>query len=124
MDSDTGSYEIGRSTFFVPLETPLPLPLNQGVNSPVPPPRTRHNPFNKPESNPHQRSHSMRSTTSSTSGRLEDSRVLESSGSSKVSITFRELHGSYGRPILKDFNLWKHEQREKADSGADNLITF
>ncbi|XP_018570829.1 sesquipedalian-1 [Anoplophora glabripennis] len=104
-------------------ETPLPLPLAQGVNSPVPPPRTRHNPFNKPDNNPHQRSHSMRST-SSNSSRLEDTRLVENNASAKVSITFRELHNSYGRPILKDFNFWKHEQREKVDNSTDNLITF
>nr|CAI5851129.1 unnamed protein product [Callosobruchus analis] len=48
-------------------ETPLPLPLAQGTSSPVPPPRTRHNPFNKPDNNPHQRSHSMRSIGSNSS---------------------------------------------------------
>lgn len=55
------SYESGRSKFYVVLESPLPLA--QVVNSPIPPPRHRHNPFNKPEANsPHQRSHSMRSS--------------------------------------------------------------
>ncbi|KAJ8926641.1 hypothetical protein NQ314_020975 [Rhamnusium bicolor] len=117
------SYESGKSKFFVVLETPLPLPLVQNVNSPVPPPRTRHNPFNKPDNNPHQRSHSMRSTGSNSS-RLDDSRLLENNSGTKISITFRELHNSYGRPILKDFNFWKHEQREKLDSNVDNLITF
>ncbi|KAJ8953887.1 hypothetical protein NQ318_019127 [Aromia moschata] len=63
-------------------ETPLPLPLPQGVNSPVPPPRTRHNPFNKVENNPHQRSHSMRSTGSN-SGRLEEGRLAENTSSAK-----------------------------------------
>lgn len=55
------------NTFCDPAETPLPLPLTQGMNSPVPPPRTRHNPFNKLDPNNHQRSHSMRSTNSNSS---------------------------------------------------------
>ncbi|KAJ8973687.1 hypothetical protein NQ317_013392 [Molorchus minor] len=99
------------------------LPL-QGVNTPIPPPRNRHNPFNKPESNPHQRSHSMRSTGSNSS-RLEDSQIMEDGNiNAKNSITFRELHNSYGRPILKDFNLWKHDHREKNDKNIGNLISF
>lgn len=55
------SVDIGNSRFYIILEQPLPLPLIQGVSSPVPPPRTRQNPFNKPEITPHQRSYSMRS---------------------------------------------------------------
>lgn len=35
----------------------------------------------------------------------------------KASISFWELHNSYGRPILSDLNAWKHEQRK-------NLITL
>ncbi|VEN45754.1 unnamed protein product [Callosobruchus maculatus] len=108
-------------------ETPLPLPLAQGTNSPVPPPRTRHNPFNKPDNNSHQRSHSMRSIGSNSSRAEDSNRISEQSmaspTSSKISITFRELHNSYGRPILKDFNLWKHEKREKIDN-VENLISF
>lgn len=42
----------------------------------------------------------------------------------KASITFWELHNSYGRPILKDFNLWKHEQKDKVDNNVSNLIQF
>lgn len=43
---------------------------------------------------------------------------------SKASITFWELHNSYGRPILKDFNVWKHEQKDKTDNSVANLIQF
>ncbi|XP_019870137.1 sesquipedalian-1 [Aethina tumida] len=88
-----------------------PLPLAQAVNSPIPPPR-RHNPFNRPDNSPHQRSQSVRSN----SGRIEDCRIVDS----KTSISFKELHNWYGRPILKDFNIWKHQQR----MATDNLISF
>lgn len=55
----------------------------------------------------------------------ENSRHNDSS--SKVSISFWELHNSYGRPILSDFNAWKHDQRkqrEKLESLQPNLINF
>lgn len=106
-------------------ETPMPITPTQSTGSPVPPPRTRHNPFNRPD-NPHQRSHSLRSNNS-TASRLGDSRYPESNvanGPSKITITFRELHNSYGRPILKDYNYWKYQQKEKQDSHVDNLISF
>ncbi|CAG9827440.1 unnamed protein product [Diabrotica balteata] len=107
-------------------ETPMPISSPQPVGSPVPPPRTRHNPFNRPENNPHQRSHSLRSTGSAAS-RLGENRLSDnnaaSSSSSKITITFRELHNSYGRPILKDYNYWKYEQKEKSDT-TENLISF
>ncbi|KAJ3623984.1 hypothetical protein MTP99_017643 [Tenebrio molitor] len=116
-----------------------PLPLTQAVNSPVPPPRQRHNPFNKPEGNtPHQRSHSLRSTNNS--GNLRKARASAGCDggdfslrlderpvpASKISITFRELHNAYGRPILRDFNFWKNEKKhllEKSQT-VDNLISF
>lgn len=60
--SEIESIETGNSKFFVVIEQPLALPLIQGVSSPVPPPRTRQNPFNKPDIPPHQRSQSMRSS--------------------------------------------------------------
>ncbi|XP_023022677.1 sesquipedalian-1-like [Leptinotarsa decemlineata] len=107
-------------------ETPLPLPSSQVMSSPVPPPRTRHNPFNKPEINPHQRSNSLRSTCSNSS-RLDETRYSENNlavaATPKISISFRELHNSYGRPILKDFNYWKHERKEKSET-VENLISF
>lgn len=56
------SIETGNSKFYVVIEQPLALPLIQGVSSPIPPPRTRQNPFNKPDIPPHQRSLSMRSS--------------------------------------------------------------
>lgn len=101
-----------------------PIPLAQAVGSPVPPPRQRHNPFNKPDSNPHQRSHSMRSAP----GRMDDNTRHSDLQSSKATISFWELHNSYGRPILTDFNAWKHAQRlqrEKVDAFASpNLINL
>ncbi|XP_044252334.1 sesquipedalian-1 [Tribolium madens] len=101
-----------------------PLPLAQAVSSPVPPPRQRHNPFNKPESTPHQRSHSLRSSNNSV--RLEESQVAETIPASKITITFRELHNAYGRPILRDFNFWKNEQKQMLEKSqtVDNLISF
>ncbi|CAH0563747.1 unnamed protein product [Brassicogethes aeneus] len=90
-----------------------PLPVTQAANSPVPPPR-RHNPFNKVDnSNPHQRSQSVRST-----GRIDDCKIVDS----KTSISFKELHNWYGRPILKDFNIWKHQQKDQ--NPEVNLISF
>lgn len=59
--SEIESIETGNSKFYVVIEQPLALPLIQGVSSPVPPPRTRQNPFNKPDIPPHQRSQSLRS---------------------------------------------------------------
>ncbi|CAH1178916.1 unnamed protein product [Phaedon cochleariae] len=107
-------------------ETPSALTTSLPLGSPVPPPRTRHNPFNKPDMNPHQRSHSLRSN-SSNSSHLDDSRFSENKqtpAASKIVITFRELHNTYGRPILKDFNCWKHEQKEKQENNTENLISF
>lgn len=101
-----------------------PLPLAKAVGSPIPPPRQRINPFNKPENSPHQRSQSLRSATN----RLEESTSRhENSTSNKASISFWELHNSYGRPILSDFNAWKHEQRkiqERIDTLSGNLINL
>lgn len=59
---DIESIETGNSKFYVVSEQPLPLPLIQEVSTPVPPPRTRQNPFNKPDNPAHQRSYSMRSS--------------------------------------------------------------
>ncbi|CAH1104388.1 unnamed protein product [Psylliodes chrysocephalus] len=111
-------------------ETPMQVTNSQPAGSPIPPPRTRHNPFNRPDNNPHQRSHSLRASSSSNSGRMgeirhSDSTTNATTGSSpKITITFRELHNSYGRPILKDYNFWKYEQKEKVENASENLITF
>ncbi|KAK0089877.1 hypothetical protein PV325_004900 [Microctonus aethiopoides] len=78
----------------------------QLTDSPKPPPRTRHNPFNRPES--HQRSQSVRSAP----GRTENI--------PRTRLTFRELHTAYGRRILSDINEWKHTKR----STEAPLITF
>ncbi|XP_043281647.1 sesquipedalian-1-like [Venturia canescens] len=75
-------------------------------DSPKPPPRTRHNPFNRPE--PHQRSQSVRSAP----GRTENM--------PRTRVTFRELHTSYGRRILADSNEWKRKKR----STDASLITL
>lgn len=107
-------------------ETPVPVPVTQVQSSPVAPPRTRHNPFNKPENNSHHRPQSIRNSNSARSE--EPNRYSEITGSSsanpKISITFRELHNSYGRPVLQDFNIWKRQQRDKVDNAVGNLISF
>ncbi|XP_060523416.1 sesquipedalian-1 isoform X2 [Cylas formicarius] len=103
-------------------ETPINVPVAQ--NSPVPPPRTRHNPFNKPDNNPHQRSHSMRSSNSDDTQRWSEPPSTSTASAPKISITFRELHNSYGRPVLKDLNLWRHQQKEKAEGAVENLISL
>ncbi|XP_030745211.1 sesquipedalian-1-like [Sitophilus oryzae] len=102
-------------------ETPIPVPVKEAQNSPVAPPRTRHNPFNKPEMNTHVRPASVRNTS------RNDESIRHSDPASlppTQKITFRELHNSYGRPILQDFNIWKREQREKSDNAVTNLISF
>lgn len=111
--TDVTDENVGNSQWYVVLEQPLPI-TQQAAGSPVPPPRQRHNPFNKPEVSPHQRSHSLRSAP----GRMDES----ANTSSKISISFRELHNSYGRPILTDFNSWKHEQRILKEKMEENLI--
>ncbi|XP_022916762.1 sesquipedalian-1 isoform X1 [Onthophagus taurus] len=92
-----------------------PLPLAQAAGSPVPPPRQRHNPFNKPESSP-------QVTIRSRQNRIED--VTSRDSIAKASITFRELHNSYGRPILVDYNSWKHDQRKMQEVVTGNLINL
>ncbi|XP_018318949.1 sesquipedalian-1-like [Agrilus planipennis] len=102
-------------------EPPLPVAPVQG--SPVPPPRQRHNPFNKPDNNPHQRSHSMRSAP----GRIDETNRQSDSAPTKASISFWELHNSYGRPILSDYNAWKHSlrlKRENSTAETGNLINL
>ncbi|KAF7280764.1 sesquipedalian-1-like [Rhynchophorus ferrugineus] len=98
-------------------ETPIVLPVAQ--NSPVAPPRTRHNPFNKPEINAQHRTPSIRASKVDDLTRFSDPTNIPA----VQRITFRELHSSYGRPILQDFNIWKREQREQANT-VSNLISF
>ncbi|KAK5641958.1 hypothetical protein RI129_010505 [Pyrocoelia pectoralis] len=126
-----------NSFWYVPLETPISLA--QAVGSPVPPPRQRHNPFNKPSNGPHQRSNSMRSAPGRNNylmtnyfqfiflGRMDDNVRNSDPQANKASISFWELHNSYGRPILTDFNSWKHAQRmqkEKDTVATENLINL
>ncbi|KAJ8973691.1 hypothetical protein NQ317_013396 [Molorchus minor] len=123
MANNNDGYETGKSTFFVVLKSPSPLPVTQRVDTSIPLPKTRHVLFNKPESSSHQKSHSMRSTGSNSS-HLEDLQLMENGNmNDKISITFRELHDSYGKPILKDFSLWKCDQRDKTTK-TENIITF
>lgn len=68
-ESKIDSYESGKSRFYICLETPMQVTNSQPAGSPIPPPRTRHNPFNRPDNNPHQRSHSLRASSSSNSGK-------------------------------------------------------
>lgn len=99
-----------------------PLPLAQAVGSPVPPPRQRYNPFNRSDGSVHQRSHSMRSAPSN---RIDETNRHSESGIVRNKITFRELHTTYGRPILTDLTAWKHAQRlqqEKLESMTADLI--
>ncbi|CAL7944194.1 unnamed protein product [Xylocopa violacea] len=65
--------------------------------SPVAPPRQRHNPFNRSEI--HHRSQSVRSAP----GRTENV--------PRTRITFREVHNMYGRKILADLNEWRHTKK-------------
>ncbi|ENN75994.1 sesquipedalian-1 [Dendroctonus ponderosae] len=107
-------------------DTPVVVPVTQAQNSPVAPPRTRHNPFNKPDNSTHHRPYSMRNATQSKAD--ESSRYPDQQAASPLPkntvITFRELHNSYGRPILQDFNIWKRQQRNKRDNAIGNLISF
>ncbi|KAL1132830.1 hypothetical protein AAG570_010782 [Ranatra chinensis] len=86
----------------VPVAVPL-VGNDSGVLGcePRPPPRSRHNPFNRAGPHLHNniRSHITRSAPATT---LHD----------RQKITFRELHTMYGRPILRDLNEWRHQQRQ------------
>jgi len=105
-------------------------------NSPMPPPRQRHNPFNRVhqvvtlDSQMLSGVHHFRSHRyGSASGRGDgNSRMTENIPRTKV--TFRELHTAYGRRVLSDFNAWRHAKRQEQDrkqgSGATQelLITL
>lgn len=98
-------------------------------NSPVPPPRQRHIPFNRVQqvasldgqvlpSGHNYRSHRY----SSSSGRPDGtSRLAENVPRTKV--TFRELHTAYGRRILSDFNAWRHAKRQEQDKNCGSVAT-
>ncbi|XP_046987268.1 sesquipedalian-1-like [Schistocerca americana] len=106
-------------------------------DSPLPPPRQRHNPFNRiqPATSldgqngsgfPHHfRSHSIRSAPGRSDGTY---RSYENVPRTKV--TFRDLHTAYGRRVLTDFNAWRHskrleqEKKQVAESSQDLLITL
>lgn len=63
-------------------------------------------------------------------GKAEDALLIYSDGGTNQGvqkntvITFRELHNSYGRPILQDYNIWKRQQREIIDQAVGNLISL
>lgn len=38
-------------------------------------------------------------------------------------LTFRELHTAYGRPILKDRNEWRYQQKQEQEKDI-SLITL
>lgn len=81
-----------------------------GANdSPQPPPRQRHNPFNRPNSEGG-RSDSIRSAP----GRPDAaSRAFNRSVDISVKrLTFRELHSQYGRRVLSDRNEWRHSRSQ------------
>lgn len=63
MEHSIPSYESGKSTFYVNLETPVPVSATEARKSPVAPPRTRSNPFNKVENNPVSRPYSTRNAS-------------------------------------------------------------
>jgi hypothetical protein len=97
-------------------------------NSPMPPPRQRHNPFNRVQqigsldgqmvSGGHYRCHRY----SSVPGRVDGtSRLMENVPRTKV--TFRELHTAYGRRVLSDFNAWRHAKRQEQDRKQGSGVT-
>lgn len=57
---------------------------------------------------------------------MDESSSRHSGDATKASISFWELHNSYGRPILSDLNAWKHEQRKQLEkmTNVDNLISL
>lgn len=98
-------------------------------NSPMPPPRQRHNPFNRVQQigsldgqmlsgGHHCRSHRY----SSVPGRPDGtSRLMENIPRTKV--TFRELHTAYGRRVLSDFNAWRHAKRQEQERKQGSGVT-
>lgn len=57
---------------------------------------------------------------------MDETPSRHSGDSMKASISFWELHNTYGRPILSDLNAWKHEQRKQLEkiTIVDNLISL
>jgi hypothetical protein len=101
----------------------------RSANSPMPPPRQRHNPFNRVQQAASldgqmlPRGHNYRAHRySSSSGRPDGtSRLTENIPRTKV--TFRELHTAYGRRILSDFNAWRHAKRQEQDKNRGSVAT-
>uniref|UniRef100_A0A161MAI4 Sesquipedalian-1-like protein n=1 Tax=Triatoma infestans TaxID=30076 RepID=A0A161MAI4_TRIIF len=94
--------ELQRQLEEMEVNVPLSNEEDNASGHPVPPPRTRHNPFNRAHaSGSHCRSHSIRSAP----GRTDHDNYRQK-------ITFRELHNIYSRRILQDFNEWKYQQRQ------------
>ncbi|KAK3909469.1 Lysine-specific demethylase RSBN1L [Frankliniella fusca] len=82
----------------------------EASNSPQPPPRQRHNPFNRTNSEG-MRSHSVRSAP----GRTDAASRASCRSSVDINVrrlTFRELHTLYGRRVLSDRNEWRHSRRQ------------
>ncbi|KDR23106.1 sesquipedalian-1-like isoform X2 [Zootermopsis nevadensis] len=81
-------------------------------NSPMPPPRQRHNPFNRVQQTVSLdgHGHQYRSRRCRPDG---TSRPMENIPRTKV--TFRELHTAYGRRVLSDFNAWRHAMRQEEE---------
>ncbi|XP_044758390.1 sesquipedalian-1 [Coccinella septempunctata] len=99
-------------------ETPLSPP--QHSDSPKPPPRHRHNPFDRVETVSHY------NLPPKTTGKQEMKVTSDGTlpGTSHVRISFIELHNSYGRKIMMDYNMWKHQRRLTNDKDEVNLISF
>lgn len=81
-----------------------------GANdSPQPPPRQRHNPFNRTSSEG-VRSPSIRSAP----GRTDAASRVSYRSSVDINVrrlSFRELHTLYGRRVLSDRSEWRHSRR-------------
>lgn len=101
-------------------------------NSPMPPPRQRHNPFNKVQQTVSLdgHGHQYRSPRYGSAFNRPDGTSKPTENIPRTKVTFRELHTAYGRRVLSDFNAWRHakrqEEEKKQESGAmqELLITL
>ncbi|XP_045477615.1 sesquipedalian-1-like [Harmonia axyridis] len=97
-------------------ETPLSEPQHSA--SPKPPPRHRHNPFDRVENFSNSNSHSTHTTA-----KQETNYSIQPS-TSQIRISFKELHNSYGRKIILDYNMWNQKRRLVKEKEEENLISF
>jgi len=109
------NYEINRSK-----STSHLIP----TSSPHPPPRYRQNALNKIANSQSQSnvcSSRLRSNNNvSISGQVNSSSTL---CSSRNKISFKDIHTGFGRPVLRDRNVWRYEKKSDNIQEIDSNTT-